>query len=181
MKLRLLWISRRFVSDFGSVAVAGVVLLFVVLVYDLSYINAARERIASTDAEAERLLTRLRGRDGSRGMAAGEGELRQFYDYFPSESAVNGILGRVYEVAGREGIILERGEYRLVSGQVGGLLLYQATFPVKSSYSKLRRFLAAVLAQNPNVALDGIAFSRQTSTEIGVSADVRMTIYVRPD
>lgn len=117
-------------------------------------------------------------RPGARGEDSREAQLAQFYAWFPPLASAPEAVRAIARSAHAGGITLEQGEYRLVSDQ-GALLRYEITLPVRASYPQVRRFIARVLFQLPNAALDGVTFEKHKAAEAVVDAKVRFTLYVR--
>lgn len=105
-------------------------------------------------------------------------QLSEFYRFFPAESSVPDSLERIYAAAAQQNLTLEHGEYRLAPETEARLLRYDVVLPVKGRYGSIRRFVAQILKENPNLALIGINFSRQTATDIGVDAQLQLTLFL---
>lgn len=54
---------------------------------------------------------------------------------------------------------------------------YRLTFPVKSSYPTIRRFVAALAADMPHVALDGIRCSRESTSAPVLACDLTFSAF----
>lgn len=90
-------------------------------------------------------------------------------------------VGRLFKAAGRAGLALDQGEYRLQGGPDGaGLLRYQIVLPAEASYPVLRSFLADALNANPGLALDGLNLSRDRVETGELKAMLRFTLYLDP-
>lgn len=88
-------------------------------------------------------------------------------------------LGRLFKAAGRAGLALDQGEYRLQGGSGGaGLMRYQIVLPAEASYPVLRSFLSEALNANPGLALDGLNLSRDRVESGELKATLRFTLYL---
>lgn len=105
-------------------------------------------------------------------------QLSEFYGFFPAESSVPDSLERIYAAAAQQNLVLEHGEYRVARETEARLQRYDVVLPVKGRYGTIRRFVAQILKENPNLALIGINFSRQTATDIGVDAQLQLTLFL---
>jgi hypothetical protein len=183
----LFWQFRRFrrIAGWGGVMAIG--LVPVVALFQLKVVLPLRDNMTELRAEAEHLRSRVVTRQAVAESQDPGAQLREFYRFFPEGSATtNGdamtdVLARIYEAATQEGVLLEHGEYQLSPIKEGRLSRYDVTLPISGPYPKLRRFIAKVLRDNPSLALDGVSFGRQAAADIGVSAQVRMTLYMRAE
>ena len=57
---------------------------------------------------------------------------------------------------------------------------FQMVLPVKGEYRQIRRFLAALPAEIPIIALEDVQFSRQNVGDSTVEARIRMALYLGP-
>lgn len=54
---------------------------------------------------------------------------------------------------------------------------YRLTFPVKSNYPTIRRFVAALAADMPHVALDGIRCARENTSSPVLACDLSFSAF----
>jgi hypothetical protein len=178
---RFAWHGRRLLHAIGWPGVAALLLSCICTFIYLYILLPLNVSIGAVQREAEDLRTKVATR---RVVLAGKdptGQLTEFYRFFPDSEAMATTLDRIFAAAAQENLTLEQGEYRLAKEQVGGLVRYDLTLPVKGPYPRLRRFIARALRENPSLALDGVSFSRQGVIDIGVDAQVRMTLYLRAE
>lgn len=176
-----IWQVRHLLRSAGWFGMASLGLAMLILMLHFWGTLPLRASVESMRDEAENLRNHVvaqRATDSS--QDPGE-QLKEFYRFFPKNVVITNVLGRIYAAASQENLVLEHGEYELVPTQVGNLLRYNLTLPIKGPYTKLRHFIAKVLRANPSLALDGVSFSRQGAMDIGVSAQVRMTLFVRAE
>ena len=142
------------------------------------------EPLAASLSEARADVVRLRAQAGETPVAAPQSaaeQLEAFYSFFPGEDVLLAVLGLLFESAARENLMLPQGEYKLTRETVGRLTRYDLSLPLKGPYPGLRRFIAQTLKETPALSLQGVSFSRQAVSEIGVDAQVRFTLYVRTE
>jgi len=137
---------------------------------------AERElRVQAANAE------RLRARATERPASANDGgeDLRRFYALFPPTEQLTGELERLYALARRANVELQQGEYRMEAKSVGPAA-YRVSLPVRGAYPRIREFVAATLAEMPIASLDGLRFERRKAGDPILEAQVRLTLYFRP-
>ena len=81
-------------------------------------------------------------------------------------------------LAERNGLSLNQGEYKATRDKVGRLVRLQMTLPVKGEYSQIRRFLSALPAETPIIALENVQFARQNIADSTVEARIRLALYL---
>lgn len=138
--------------------------------------------LAATVADIRDETQTLRSQAARRHLAeAGNdpaAQLGEFYGFFPDEDSVLDTLERIYAAAAQQNLMLEHGDYRLAPETEARLQRYDVVLPVKGRYGAIRRFAAQILKDNPNLALTAISFSRQAATDIGVDAQLQLTIFL---
>lgn len=89
------------------------------------------------------------------------------------------ILAGLFAAAGRAGLSLDQGNYRLTVDRIAGLQRQQITLPVAGDYPAIRAFVAHALARHPSLALDGLQLARDGIGAGQVRATLRFTLYLR--
>ncbi|HEX7888784.1 MAG TPA: GspMb/PilO family protein [Ramlibacter sp.] len=102
-----------------------------------------------------------------------------FYRFFPAEASATDALVRIHDAAARHGVQLAQADYRMTRTEGTRLLAYQVTYPVKGSYSQLRKFLTQVLREVPNASLDDVNFRRDAISQAEVQATLKLTLHLK--
>ena len=160
----------------GPLGIAGIGLLLFAAVAFFSSVAPMRAEIAvmqrSVPAQKERAERQVR-------RASPQEPLFDFYDFFPPADTSAHWLAKVYALAEREGLDLPKGEYRLTSSPADSIAAYEAVFALRGNYSQLRGFMAGLLEEIPNAALDDVRLERQRTLDSVVDARVRLTLFLR--
>lgn len=176
---KLLWYARRVLHAAGWPALAGVALVAVLAAFYFLKLAPLQQNVAEFKHEAESLRGKVATRRSTAVVTGASGQLAAFYGFFPQTDVLTETLGKLYDAAAKQNLVLDQGEYHLVPAQEGQLVRYDIVLPVRGPYTKLRGFIAQALKDNPSLALEGITFNRQTVIDIGVEAQVRLTLYMR--
>lgn len=136
---------------------------------------------AANELEAQVLRLRESPRSG-REIKRGEdsspaAQIAAFERFFPPAADINRVLRDIHAAAEKEGLQLERGEYRLVEEAGLDLLRYQITLPVKGSYANINLFVSRILRDIPSLALDGIGLQRPNAGEAAIEAQIRVSVF----
>jgi Tfp pilus assembly protein PilO len=168
--LRLGWTGRL-----------GLVLLAVAVVLHVVRVVALEREITTLQAEAGNLQQRLRSGQalGNKPNESSAEQLAAFYAYFPSSESAPALLGKVHAAAAANGIVLRSGEYKFERQADQKLARYRMTLPVVGSYSQVRRFIAAVLADVPAASVDEIQLRRENIASTTLEARIRLSLYLR--
>lgn len=166
----------RAVLRAGWPGIVGVMLL--VLASALGYAGrlATDERRVELADERGRLL---RGEDREAPVVSDGERLEAFYGRFPRGADLPASLRRLHEHASARGVDLQRTDYR--SGAVAGTPLLQVTLsiPVEGEFGPLYDWLADLLREMPEVALESLRVERAATDTDAVTAELRLQLYLR--
>ena len=171
---------RRLQSLLYTLGAAGVLGLGVFAFCAIFYFKALAP--AERELEAQRSAAeRFKARSSSQPVSTDSrtDRLRQFQNLFPPVEALSEQLERLYALARNAKLELQHGDYRLES-RGSGLIAYRVTVPVRGSYTQVRDFVGAVLADMPIASVDALRFERKKVAEAQLEAQVRLTIHFRP-
>lgn len=107
-----------------------------------------------------------------------ERKLLRFYDALGEKTFVEQQINTLFAIAEHAGITLKQGEYKLSFDKNGGFYTYQATLPVKGTYTAIRQFCEQSLLQIPFAALDEVAYKREQIANRSLEAKVKFTFYL---
>ena len=175
---KLRWHGRRLLPQLGWPGIVAMGLLVTGIPFYFSTV-----RPLQVDLETLRLNLQA-SRDGSSSAKADHSldtpveQLAEFYRFFPSEEDSPRWLGKMVEIADKNGLVLNHGEYAVVRDTAGLLRRYKITLPVQGSYPQIRRYLAALIAEIPNMALENVQFERKDIEDKKLQARIRLVLYL---
>jgi hypothetical protein len=91
------------------------------------------------------------------------------------------VVGKVFEQAEAAGVELAKGQYEYVPARDGVAARYRMTFPVRTTYPKLREFMDRTLVALPAVAVEGLRVERKNVGDETVEAELKLSAYVRSE
>ncbi|MFS2214998.1 hypothetical protein ACCD08_10845 [Telluria sp. Tellsp104] len=169
---RAVTVWRRRLGGTGIVA-----LLLVVVAGGIEWLAIAPARQDIEDKEARlRVLGRLAAIDRATLPLSRTAPKRPG---LAPESAFPDQLDRLIQHASDQGLQLNDGLYAVTREAQGTIVCYQVTLPVQGSYPQVRRFLAALRAAEPHVALLDVQFKRAKISDPALDAVIRLTYYLR--
>ena len=163
----------------GWPAVAGLVLIGFAAGLQLLGVEPLRARADALGA-AQTVLRQQRVKAPSQDEVK-RGQLTAFYARLPAAADALEAIADIHGAAQVNGVTLAHGEYRLARDGGAPLMRYQITLPARSTYPRLRAWLADTLDAVPNVSLDEISLKRDDAGSDSVDARVRLTLYLRAD
>lgn len=175
---RVRWHLRRIPAPIAIATLLGLAMLIAAAVGERQVLTPLQATVADIRQETQSLRSQVVRRHQA---AAGNDpavQLGEFYGFFPDEGSALDTLARIYAAAAQQNLMLEHGEYRLGLESEVRLQRYDVVLPVRGRYGAIRRFVAQILKDNPNLALTAISFSRQTAADIGVDAQLQLTIFL---
>lgn len=168
---------HRLASGLGVSGILGLGLLAFSVAFYASTLAPERSRLEELRLEAvqhERKRPSTLDEDPGYSREA----LGAFYSFFPPSNHLADQIRKIYDAAERQSVQLEQGDYRAAKDSVGRLVRYQISLPIKGSYTQVRKFVAAVLQDLPNLSLESIQFERQRAGDPTVEAKVRLVMYL---
>lgn len=175
---RARWHLQRMPVPVAVAILIGVALLLGAAIGERQVMRPLAATVADIRDETQTLRSQAARRHQAEAGNDPAAQLGEFYAFFPAEDSVPETLERIYAAAASQNLMLEHGDYRLAPETEARLQRYDVVLPVRGRYGAIRRFVAQVLKDNPNLALTGINFSRQTASDIGVDAQLQLTIFL---
>jgi hypothetical protein len=97
----------------------------------------------------------------------------------PRREEVPALLDKLLEEARSTGVELPRGQYEFLPARDAIAARYSMTFPIHSSYPRLREFMDRSLLALPAVAVEGLRIERKDVGSDGVDAELKLSVFVR--
>lgn len=154
--------------------VAAALIHIVVLPGREAAIEDGERRLSSLERSVRRAAMERQS-----GRATPDDTRQRLLDRFPTEDQLNAELGRLLELANKEGLRIPTGDYRLVPGKDGLFDRYVLNLPVKGSYLTIRRYVAAVRREFPDLAVEDISLHRENIGSAEVEAQLRFILFGR--
>ena len=118
-------------------------------------------------------------------------DIERFYALFPEGITLPKWLNTIAQTALKQGLKLNRGDYRLTAQQInkqytnkgkkGQFSRYEIVLPVTGRYIQIRLFIRDVMRQIPALALSDLQIKRQSSTSPTVDARLVFVLLVQGD
>jgi hypothetical protein len=175
--MRVLQRLLRILGPFGIAALG--ILLFCAVFY-WNAIKPAETEITAQREAAQRLKSRTPYKPVAVALDRRSDDLRRFHNQFPPTGKIPTEVEKLWMTAAEYKIDLEKGEYRLESTGLG-LARYRVTLPVRASYAQIRNFINFILKEIPTASIDGLRFERKKISETQLEAQIRLTLYFRPN
>jgi len=171
------WQFAQWLRGVGLPGQVALVLLLATGVGWLLELRPAGQRVEQLLADQEAL--RLRPSAPMAAVSPGpEEQLAAFERRFADARALPAAAAQVLGLAKRYGVELKSGSFELQSAAEQPLARYVMDLPLKADYRTLRRFLDAVMRDQPNLALQTLTFAQPEPPAVGIDARVRLVLFI---
>lgn len=174
----LAWTAKRTLIGLRWPGLLGLVLVVCALAFHFAGVRPLHQRAAALDAEAAALASQIGSRGEDTPRVTPRSQLANFYAFFPVIESIPDVLGKVQGAARDNGLLLEKGEYRLAEEREFPVGRYQITLPLRGTYPQVRGFVNDVLDAVPAAALEDLAMEREAAGDPSLEARVRFTLFV---
>ncbi|MBS0372561.1 MAG: hypothetical protein JSS57_25575 [Proteobacteria bacterium] len=169
--------AQRILRSAGWAGVLGVALMVFALAFDIS---GNRPLADETDTLERQTRSLLRQQRRTVPPPPTERErLDAYYAAFPAGDGLADLLVRIHGYALARGLTADKADYR--STPLAGTPLEQVALelPLHGRYAALRLWLGDLLAELPEVAIDGLLLKRADIGAEELDARVRLVIFLR--
>jgi len=112
--------------------------------------------------------------------ASAHQRLRQFQEHLLPYEDIPTALQALFTLAENDGLILQRGEYKVEADQAGGFVRYRMVLPVKGDAQAIYRFMQSALLAQKTLALDSVQFRRERAEASELEARIHWLMLVHP-
>ncbi len=107
------------------------------------------------------------------------GRLQAFADHLLPQRDIPAVLEEMFGLAEKEGLTLQRAEYRPQLESLGRFVRYNIILPVSGKPGSIHKFIRAVLLAQPAMALESIQFKRERVESGEIEARIVWVLFVR--
>ncbi len=107
-----------------------------------------------------------------------ETRVSQFYATLGEDGYAEQQLKTFFDIAGKDGLKLNQGEYKVSYERNSDTVAYQIELPVTGPYRTIRQFCEEVLLAIPFASLDEISFKREAISSANLDAKLKFTLYL---
>ncbi len=175
-------LSRRLLPMLGWPGIIAISMIVMCLPFYFSSVRPMQDRLQELQSidDSSREQT-VDGVNKYRGINTPSEELDEFYKHFPPEKSSPHWLGKLVEVAERNGLSLNHGQYVVTRDKVGQLRRFKITLPVQGKYTQIRKFLNSLSYEIPNMALENVQFQRKDVLDTDVQVKIKLLLYMVQD
>ena len=174
------WNVARGLRAIGLPGWVALLLACAALIGVWGVIEPLRAEARQLDVDSDVLAQRLRlAADPTAPIAATpQQQLLAFRQHFPGEQGIAPSLAHLQAAAQRQGLQLNRAEFRFSSEPAEPLARYAITLPVQADYRALRRFTRDALRDLPGLAMEEVNLRRSDPKSPLLDAQLRFVLFV---
>ncbi len=177
---RLRW---EFAHALRGIGLPGWVAIVLMLACAAAWWGAAApllEEAQQLDADSAVLRKRLqeRGATAAPVVLTAQQQLAEFERRFEGEKSITESLARLHAAARRQGVQLDKAEFKFVSEAREPLSRYTIVLPVKCDYRALRRFTRDAVRELPGLAMEEVSLRRVDAKSPLLDAQLRFVLFV---
>lgn len=183
------WYLLHYAKKLGLWGWLGCLLMLLSYSYyqtDVKALDAETAALAVEKVQAEQRL-KMPGQQTTTEETheANDEDIASFYERFPLAEAMPEVLQTINELAVKQKIALNSGDYKLDKLKLNSqpapktLTKYRISFPVSGHYRNVRRFTAEVLNKLPGIALTDMQIERENTTDNQIEANVVYVLFVK--
>jgi Tfp pilus assembly protein PilO len=177
---RLQWQLRVWARTLGWPGIAGLLLIVATAGFYFAGIRAGYGQLERLQHEAESFKTLTINNVGAPQPPARDhgAWLERFYSLLPARDTAPEALRTLFAAAQEQSLSVDQAEYKTKVEKQGRLTAYEIGLPLRGSYVQIRRFIGEVLERMPAMSLDELVVKRESTTDSGVTASIRFTLYL---
>lgn len=111
--------------------------------------------------------------------ADGRAGLKAFENHLLPHEEIPRVVQDVLRLAEKEGLSIQRGQYRPQIDTAGGFLRYRMSLPVQGPAPAIHRFIQSALRTQKTLALDSIQFKRERIQSSNVEVRIQWVVMAR--
>ena len=177
------WTLKLWVQRLGVSGVVGLGLCAFAAMFYLSAVLTleAEQTAILEELETSRVQVQRVGASPSKAPRTPSEQLSDFYAIFPPVKEVPETLRKINQLAERQHLVLQAGNYHVTDDHTGRLIRYEASLPLVGPYPNVRQFLRAVLAEVPSAALEKVDVEKNMTGDAQAKTTVSFTLFLRRD
>ena len=165
----------------GVAGLLGVALVVIAALTGFLLLPQARKQTSALQLEVSAAKdSAIQASEQRRNAPNTVSQLQNFLEWLPPLATNAADVQRLFLLAKEAGVDLAKADYQLTVEPGLQIVRYQATIPVREKYLTVRHFATGALNALPHLALEDLQFARtEVSTDV-VDAQLRFTLFYRP-
>ncbi len=182
------WLIANNAKKIGAWGVIGIILAIASLLIYATKIPEIEALIEETQAAKEEAIAKVNSTKVTIEESPPQNnleEINHFYAIFPKATALPEALSSIYEIANKQKLALNSGDYKFNKVKQTSVLdeknltKYEIVLPIKGKYMQIRTFVAEVLQKLPALALMDMQIRRENSLSQSVEARLVFVLFVK--
>ena len=177
------WLLGRTARALGLWGLVGVGVVVVCFMFYIITIDKLQQEIESTQYEIDHVQKNAGSlvKPQVLPLQTSLQEMNEFYKRFPSGASLPKWLHLIDQIAIKQHLVLNRGDYKFSQTKQGQLLRYEIVLPLVGKYTQVHQFIQHVLQEIPALALSDLQIKRENSLSPTVEAKLVFVLFLKGD
>lgn len=127
--------------------------------------------------ESVRALSKGKGAKSGVNLAQLMEDVERFKKRLPQEKKLTRILGGIFSVAKKNGLVVPTGEYEALTSKETDISRYTITIPVEGRYSQIKKFIYDVETLRYPLAIEDVTLTSSRALDGNIGLKVRVSVY----
>jgi Tfp pilus assembly protein PilO len=177
------WLLGRVARSLGLWGLVGVGMIVGCFMFYMITIDKLQQEIKSTQYEIDNSKKNASNIVQPRVLPLQTSlqEMNEFYKRFPTGASLPKWLHLIDQIAIKQHLFLNRGDYKFTQTKQGQLLRYEIVLPLIGKYTQVHQFVEEVLQEIPALALIDLQIKRENSLSPTVEAKLVFVLFLKGD
>lgn len=177
------WLLGRTARTLGLWGLLGIGIIVGCIMFYVLTIDELQQdiRIAQSEFDHTKKNTNAIVRPQALPAQTSTQEMNEFYKRFPAGSSLPKWLHLIDQIAVKQHLVLNRGDYKFSQTKQGQLLRYEIVLPLIGKYTQVHQFVAEVLEKIPALALSDLQIKRENALSSTVEARLVFVLFLKGD
>ncbi len=182
------WLTATVAKKLGAWGLLGLILSIASLLFYTIKMPQMEQLIETVQTEKDNAIMRSNVTETINKVELPQNtrqEITSFYERFPKASSLPEALSLIYEIANKQKLALNSGDYKFNLVKQANLsneqtlTKYEIVLPIKGQYTQIRTFISEVLLELPALALTVMQFNRENTLNPNVEAKLVFVLFVK--
>lgn len=173
--------NRTFPLMIGGLLILNIAVYLVISLATSPQLDALERQLIQQQSSQRQIRAGAAAQNPVQAYRQGEADLEKFGAAIPSRSEFTALIGEIFSLADRAGLVIDSIGYdpKEIAGQ--NLLRYGFSFSVKGDYGQVKRFIHSLEQSERLIVIDDLALSGGKAGAAQVELRLRLATFFRTE